>query len=117
MKMYITLKELKSCSPCQAGYKRLMKGIEYEPAHDVRIPLALVYEVCGLVDWQWVIEQLYWQLDVLTFKQFDTWDDTMSGGEVERAMAGSWRRPAGDRLHKVGEGHHDRDDDDDLDCI
>ncbi len=50
---YVTVELLKKMNACPLRYRRLMRGVEFDDADEVRIPLRLILEVNGVQDWLW----------------------------------------------------------------
>lgn len=61
MNLFITLAELKAMGPCVERYHHLMRNIEYdEKVSDskVRIPMELIYEINGSIDFTWAVSNM-----------------------------------------------------------
>lgn len=58
---WVTLQEIVDLKPCQAGWRKLIRGLEYDRRYSldcVCVPLSLIYEAVGDVDFDWLMDGL-----------------------------------------------------------
>jgi len=56
--MKITLSQIKANSPCEAGFKKLLKSLNKTKADDTQVSIKHILESNGVLDTLWVIDNL-----------------------------------------------------------
>jgi hypothetical protein len=82
-----------------------MRGLEYEDAEEVRIPLSLIWELCPREDWFWAVTAVVFAIGLLSFEQKREFlaaaDQEWDSYTPERRVSETWTRSADDPPRKV----------------